>query len=88
MINGKLRRPAQVVRIQTMAWNTATDLDVLRSRDLLDLGMAANQLRLRQHPELVVTYELRGRASSLEEAVTEAVSRGNVNVDLEPIQDI
>src|SRR4051794_24440339 len=52
-IRHKLRRPAQVVRIQTMAWNTATDLDALRSRDLLDLGMAANQLRLQQHPELV-----------------------------------
>jgi cyclic dehypoxanthinyl futalosine synthase len=71
-----------------MASDTATDLDALRSRDLLDLGMAANQLRLQQHPELVVTYELGGRAFSLEEAVREVVSRGDVNVDLEPIRDI
>ncbi len=71
-----------------MASDTATDFDALRSRDLLDLGMAANQLRLQQHPELVVTYELGGRASSLEEAVREVMSRGYGNVDLEPIQDI
>jgi cyclic dehypoxanthinyl futalosine synthase len=71
-----------------MAWDTATDWDALRSRDLLELGMAANQLRLQQHPELVVTYELGGRASSLEEAVTEAVSRDSVAVGLEQIHDI
>src|SRR3954447_25877901 len=71
-----------------MAWNTATDLDELRSRDLLELGMAANQSRLQQHPELVVTYELGGRASSLQEAAGEAVSRGDENVDLCQIQDI
>ena len=71
-----------------MALNTATDLDALRSRDLLELGMAANQFRLQLHPELVVTYELAGRASTLQEAAREAVSRGDGNVDLEPILDI
>jgi cyclic dehypoxanthinyl futalosine synthase len=71
-----------------MAWNIATDLDALPSRDLLELGMAANQFRLQQHPELVVTYELGGRASTLQEAAREAVSRGDGNVDLEPILDI
>jgi cyclic dehypoxanthinyl futalosine synthase len=71
-----------------MTWNTATALDALRSPDLLDLGMSANQLRLNLHPELVVTYELRGRASSLEEAVNETMSHGGVSVDLERIRDV
>jgi cyclic dehypoxanthinyl futalosine synthase len=71
-----------------MAWNTATALDALRSPDLLELGMSANQLRLNLHPELAVTYELRGRASSLEEAVTETISHGGVSIDLERIRDI
>ena len=57
-----------------MAWDIATALDALGSRDLLDLGMSANQLRLHLHPEPVVTYELCGRAASLEEAAPEAVS--------------
>jgi cyclic dehypoxanthinyl futalosine synthase len=71
-----------------MAWNTATALDALRSPDLLDLGMSANQLRLNLHPELVVTYELGGRASSLEEAVSETMFHGGVSVDLERIRDV
>jgi cyclic dehypoxanthinyl futalosine synthase len=71
-----------------MAWNTATALDALHSSELLDLGMSANQLRLDLHPELVVTYELRGRASSLEEAVREAMPRHAASIDLEQIRDI
>lgn len=71
-----------------MGWNTATALEALRSRDLLDLGMSANRLRLNLHPEVVVTYELCGRASSLEEAVNEAAHRGGVSVDLEPVRDL
>jgi cyclic dehypoxanthinyl futalosine synthase len=71
-----------------MAWNTATALDALRSPDLLDLGMAANQLRLNLHPELVVTYELGGRSSSLEESVSETMFHGRVSVDLERIRDV
>jgi cyclic dehypoxanthinyl futalosine synthase len=70
-----------------MAWNTATALDALRSPDLLDLGMAANQLRLNLHPELVVTYELGGRSSSLEKSVSETMFHGGVSVDLERIRD-
>jgi cyclic dehypoxanthinyl futalosine synthase len=71
-----------------MDWDTATDLDALRSRDLLDLGMSANQLRLNLHPELVVTYELRGRSSSLDAAISEVASHGGASVDLERILDI
>jgi cyclic dehypoxanthinyl futalosine synthase len=70
-----------------MTWNIATALDALGSQDLLDLGMSANQLRLHLHPEPVVTYELCGRASSLEEAAREAVSH-TAAMDLERVRDI
>ena len=70
-----------------MAWDIATALDALGSRDLLDLGMSANQLRLHLHPESVVTYELCGRASSLEEATREAAYHA-VAMDLERVRDI
>ena len=71
-----------------MALHTATDLYALGSRDLLDLGMSANQLRHKLHPERVVTYELRGRACSLEESVSETILQGDMGVDLEQICDI
>jgi cyclic dehypoxanthinyl futalosine synthase len=61
-------------------------LDALRSSDLLEIGILANQIRLNLHPESVVTYELRGMATSLEQASREAVSRGGT-VDLSQIRD-
>ncbi len=70
-----------------MAWDIATALDALGSRDLLDLGMSANQLRLHLHPEPVVTYELCGRAASLEEAAPEAASH-TAAMDLERVRGI
>ena len=71
-----------------MALHTATDLYALGSRDLLDLGMSANQLRHNLHPERAVTYELRGPAGSLEESVSETILHGGISVDLEQIRDI
>ena len=71
-----------------MALHTATDLYALGSRDLIDLGMSANQLRHKLHPERVVTYELRGRACSLEASVSETILQGGMGVDLEQISDI
>lgn len=71
-----------------MALHTAKDLYALGSRDLLDLGMSANQLRHNLHPQRVVTYELRGRACSLEESISETILHGGINVDLEQIRDI
>jgi cyclic dehypoxanthinyl futalosine synthase len=61
-------------------------LDALRSSDLLEIGILANQIRRNLHPENVVTYELRGMATSLEQASSEAVSRGS-SVDLSQIRD-
>jgi cyclic dehypoxanthinyl futalosine synthase len=61
-------------------------LDALRSSDLLEIGILANQIRLNLHPESVVTYELRGMATSLQQASREAVSRGGT-VDLSQIRD-
>lgn len=69
-----------------MAWNSSMVLDALRSSDLLEIGILANQIRRNLHPENVVTYELRGMAASLEQASTEAVSRGS-SVDLSQIRD-
>jgi cyclic dehypoxanthinyl futalosine synthase len=61
-------------------------LDALRSSDLLEIGILANQIRRNLHPENVVTYELRGMATSLEQASMEAASRGG-SVDLSQIRD-
>jgi cyclic dehypoxanthinyl futalosine synthase len=47
-----------------MTWNRATSLEALRSGDLLELGMLANQLRQKLHREGIVTYALRGTTSS------------------------
>ena len=69
-----------------MAWNSSMVLDALRSSDLLEIGILANQIRRNLHPENVVTYELRGTATSLEQATKEAVSRGG-SVDLSQIRD-
>jgi cyclic dehypoxanthinyl futalosine synthase len=69
-----------------MAWNSSMVLDALRSSDLLEIGILANQIRLNQHPENVVTYELRGMATSLEEASREALSLGG-SVKLSQIRD-
>jgi cyclic dehypoxanthinyl futalosine synthase len=68
-----------------MAWNSSMALDALRSSDLLEIGILANQIRRNLHPEEVVTYELRGTATSLEQATKEAVSRGG-SVDLSQIR--
>ena len=69
-----------------MAWNSSMVLDALRSSDLLEIGILANQIRRNLHPENVVTYELRGMATSLEQASREAASRGG-SVDLSQIRD-
>jgi cyclic dehypoxanthinyl futalosine synthase len=53
-----------IVRIEIMTWNRVTALEALRSGDLLELGMSANQTRLKLHREGIVTYALRGTASS------------------------
>ncbi len=69
-----------------MAWNSATALDALRGGDLLGIGGSANQIRRDLHPEKVVTYELCGTATSLEEATREAAARGG-GVDLSRLRD-
>jgi cyclic dehypoxanthinyl futalosine synthase len=61
-------------------------LDALRGSDLLGIGILANQTRCNLHPENVVTYELRGMSTSLEQASREATSRGG-GVDLSQIRD-
>lgn len=72
-----------------MAWNTSTALEALRSRNLLDLGMSANQLRLDLHPEKVVTYWLGGRPSLLAEAANDFGPGGSrADVDLDQIFDL
>lgn len=70
-----------------MAWNHATALNALRGSDLLELGGSANQMRRNLHPENVVTYELRGMNTSLDEAISEAASRGGASIDLSQIRD-
>lgn len=69
-----------------MVWNSAIALDALRGNDLLEIGGAANQIRHNLHPEKVVTYELRGTATSLEKAIHEAASSGG-SIDLSQIRN-
>jgi cyclic dehypoxanthinyl futalosine synthase len=71
-----------------MDWNNSTALSALRSGDLLDLGMSANQIRHNLHPEPVVTYELCGRVASLEEATREAMLHDGKSVNLAQVRDI
>jgi cyclic dehypoxanthinyl futalosine synthase len=71
-----------------MDWNNSTALSALRSGDLLNLGMSANQIRHNLHPEPVVTYELCGRAASLEEAAREAMLHNGKSVNLSQFRDI
>jgi cyclic dehypoxanthinyl futalosine synthase len=71
-----------------MDWNNSTALSALRSGDLLDLGMSANQIRHNLHPEPVVTYELWGRATSLKEATREAMLHEGKSVNLAQVRDI
>lgn len=46
-----------------MLWDPANTVDALRSGDLLELGISANQLRHNLHREGTVTYALRGITS-------------------------
>ena len=71
-----------------MNWNSSTALGALRSSDLLDLGMSANQVRRKLHPEAVVTYELCGRTTSLEQAARDGLPHAEANVYLDSIRDI
>ena len=57
-----------------MPWNRANALDALRSGDLLELGMSANQLRHNLHREAAVTYALRGITSS-QKRIVDGLSR-------------
>lgn len=71
-----------------MDWNSAQALDALRGSDLLDLGMSANQVRRNLHPEPVVTYELCGRAASLEEGTRDAMLHDSKSVNLAQVRGI
>ena len=68
--------------------NSARALDALRGSDLLDLGMSANHVRHTLHPEQVVTYELCGRATSLEQATHEVVPTGGMSVNLAEVSGL
>jgi cyclic dehypoxanthinyl futalosine synthase len=45
-----------------MSWDRVKAMNALRSGDLLELGMSANQIRQNLHPAGVVTYALHGTA--------------------------
>lgn len=60
-----------------MSWNRAKAMNALRSGDLLELGMSANQIRQNLHPAGVVTYTLRGAAPA----------RRGVDIDLPIAED-
>ena len=70
-----------------MLWNRATALDALRSGDLLELGISANQLRHNRHPEGVVTYALRGIACSQNGIIDDLPREEDGSVSLASIPD-
>lgn len=70
-----------------MVCNSANILELFGA-DFLELGASANQLRARMHPANVVSYELRGRAASLDEAITEIVSREATDLSLLQLRDV
>jgi cyclic dehypoxanthinyl futalosine synthase len=63
-------------------------LNQLRSHDLLELGMLADQLRHEKHPSDTVSYALvQPAALSLEEAVKSATAHGNTDISLDLIAE-
>ena len=56
-----------------MSWNRAKAMNALRSGDLLELGMSANQIRQNLHPAGVVTYTLRATAPARSEGIPRTV---------------
>lgn len=71
-----------------MDFDSANALEALAGADLLEIGASANQLRAQLHPAGVVTYLLRGRATSLDEAIAEVAHHGATELSLLPLSDL
>jgi cyclic dehypoxanthinyl futalosine synthase len=71
-----------------MDFDSANALKALAGADLLEIGASANQLRAQLHHPGVVTYLLRGRATSLDEAMTEVARRSATELSLFPLSDL
>lgn len=71
-----------------MPWNRAKAMDALRSGDLLELGMSANQMRQNLHPEGAVTYALRGTARAHNGVLPEAPPEEDGSISLTSIRDV
>jgi cyclic dehypoxanthinyl futalosine synthase len=71
-----------------MSWDRVKAMNALRSGDLLELGMSANQIRQHLHPAGVVTYALGGPAPA-QRAVTPAfpVAKDN-SISLTSVRDM
>jgi hypothetical protein len=71
-----------------MSWDRVKAMNALRSGDLLELGMSANQIRQHLHPAGVVTYALGGPAPA-QRAVTPAfpVAKDN-SISLTSVRDV
>jgi cyclic dehypoxanthinyl futalosine synthase len=71
-----------------MSWNRAKAMNALRSGDLLELGMSANQIRQSLHPAGVVTYTLRGTAPSRNEGIPDLPVAEDGSISLVGIPDM
>lgn len=71
-----------------MDFDSANALKALAGADLLEIGASANQLRAQLHPAGVVTYLLRGQATSLDEAMAEVARRSTTELSLLLLRDL
>jgi cyclic dehypoxanthinyl futalosine synthase len=71
-----------------MHLNRAKAMDALRSGDLLELGISANQMRQNLHPEGVVTYALRGMAPARNGVIPETPLEEDGSISLASICDV
>jgi cyclic dehypoxanthinyl futalosine synthase len=71
-----------------MPMNRAMALDALRSGDLLELGISANQIRQKLHPAGVVTYALRAATPSQNSATHSLTFAEDRSVYLTDIGDL
>jgi cyclic dehypoxanthinyl futalosine synthase len=71
-----------------MSWNRAKAMNALRSGELLELGMSANQIRQNLHPAGVVTYTLRGTAPAQRGVTPDIPIAEDGSISLASIPDI
>ncbi len=71
-----------------MSWDRVKAMNALRSGDLLELGMSANQIRQNLHPAGVVTYALYGTAPARRGIIPDIPVAEDNSISLTSIPDM